>query len=138
MAEAIFRDKAHKQGFTDWQVGSAGTWAMVERSASYNGLIVMAQRGLDISQHRARMVSGEMLAESDLILCMEKGHAEALRAEFPSQAAKIYLLSEMAGRKFDIADPYTGPVEEYERTANEMSHLLEQGWPRILSLVKPD
>lgn len=69
---------------------------------------------------------------------MEKGHAEALRAEFPGQAAKIYLMSEMTGRKFDIADPYAGPLEEYEHTANEIAHLLEQGWPRILHLVKPN
>lgn len=136
MAEAIFRDKAQKRGFTDWQVSSAGTWATVERGASRNGVIVMAKRGLDISQHRARMVTGEMLADSDLVLCMERGHAEALRAEFPTQATKIYLLSEMTGRRFDIADPYTSPVEEYEHTANEISQLLEQGWPRILSLVK--
>ena len=45
---------------------------------------------------------------------MEDGHAEALRAEFPAQAHKVFMLTEMIGRNYNIPDPYGGPAYEYQ------------------------
>jgi protein-tyrosine-phosphatase len=96
---------------------------------------IMRSRGLDISGHRARNISAELLAEFDLILTMENGHKEALRAEFPQYAARIYLLSEMAGFSHDINDPIGGPLSDFEATAKELTELLVQGIERIKSLA---
>ena len=81
VAEGVLRRSLAERELTDWTVSSAGTWAMVARRASTNSIEVMAQRGVDINSHRARMVDEEILAEADLVLCMETGHVEALRAE---------------------------------------------------------
>jgi protein-tyrosine phosphatase len=70
----------------------------------------MKTMGLDTSGHRSRRVTGEMMADFDLILTMEAGHKEALLVEFPELAGRIYMLSEMVGDRRDIADPIGGPL----------------------------
>lgn len=136
MASAIFQRQL-EESFPDeiWRVESAGTWAIDGMAVAIGSTQIMRSRGLDISGHRARNISAELLAEFDLILTMENGHKEALRAEFPQYAARIYLLSEMAGFSHDINDPIGGPLSDFEATAKELTELLVQGIERIKSLA---
>ncbi len=136
VAEGLLRDRLDKSGRGDWTVASAGTWAQIERGASRNSVEVMARNGFDISNHRSRMVTEAQLAEADLVLCMEIGHAEALRAEFPDQAEKVFLLTEMVGRAYDVQDPYGGPYDEYERMYDTLEQLIDDGWERITELAE--
>lgn len=135
VAEAVLRRRLRERGMADWTVGSAGTWAVQERGAAQNSVHVLAERGIDISDHRSRMVSREMLDEADLILCMESGHVEALKAEFPEVAHRIHLLSEMVGEGFGISDPYRGPLEEYQQMAVAVTDLIDRGLQRIVDLA---
>lgn len=120
---------------TRWRVRSAGTWADYGQPASAFSVELMAEQGLDISKDRSRPVGGALLQEADLVLCMEAGHAEGLGVEFPDQAHKIYLLSEMAGPPYSISDPYGGPRSAYERMVAELSSLIDAGLPRIKELA---
>lgn len=140
VAEALLKQRLQERGYDDWHVSSAGTWAQVQRGASqYSQEVVMERDGLDIGDHRARMVTAEMLAEQDLVLCMESGHAEALRAEFPQQAHKIYMLSQMVNnRRFNISDPYGGPKNGYEMMVTQVRDLIDQGLTRIIQLVQQE
>ena len=96
----------------------------------------LAFSAVDSSGHRSRRVTGEMMADFDLILTMEAGHKEALLVEFPEIAGRIFMLSEMVGEMRDIADPIGGPLQDYEETAQELDHLLSQGFRRIVSLAE--
>ena len=136
VAEGLLRHRLQGEGKEDWKVTSAGTWAQWARGAAQNSIQVMAEKGIDIRDHRARPVNEEMLVEADLVLCMEQGHAEALRAEFPAAAEKIYLLSEMVGRKYSISDPYGSPLPEYQRMAGELSDLIDRGYHRIVEIAE--
>lgn len=135
VAEALLRDHLQHAGL-QWQVTSAGTWAETGQSASTYGIELMAERGLDISRHRSKVVDGSLVAEADLVLCMESGHAEALRFEYPRLAHKIYMLTEMSGRRYSVPDPYGGPRKEYERMIGELTGLIESGLPRIIELAQ--
>ncbi|MDX1662646.1 MAG: hypothetical protein R3272_02560 [Candidatus Promineifilaceae bacterium] len=136
VAEGLLRERLRENGLESWQVSSAGTWARFQRSAAKHSIDVLGEQGIDISSHRAREVTGAMLEEADLILCMETGHAEALRAEFPEIADKIHLLTEMAGHPYSVEDPYGGPRSEFEQMVGELSDLLERGLPRITELAR--
>ncbi|MCL4867925.1 MAG: low molecular weight protein arginine phosphatase [Anaerolineae bacterium] len=135
VGEALLRQKLHALGYTDWRVSSAGTWAVNGRAAAEFSQQLMKEQRLDLSTHRSRMITGEMLAESDLVLCMESGHAEALRVEFPSQAHKVFMLTEMRGRKYNINDPYGGPLETYQQMVQELDNVLDAGLPQIVELA---
>lgn len=137
MAAALLRARLNRdETRQDWQVESAGTWATEGRPASAYAVEEMARRGLDLSAHRARPVTPELVAGADLVLVMEKGHAAALRAAFPDHASKVYLISEMVGRHYDIRDPYGGTREEYAAIAGELEALIGVGYERIVALVE--
>lgn len=131
VAQAILRERL-KEG---WTVTSAGTWATEGRGAAENSRLVLAERGIDLDDHRSQMIDEEMVASADLVLCMETGHAEALRTEFSHYADKIFMLSEMVGKQFSIADPYGEPKEAYERMAREVEELIDEGLPLIIELA---
>ena len=97
---------------------------------------MLFRSGLDANAHRARVVSAGLLEEFDLILVMERGHREALQAEFTGLGRRVYLLTELAGPPYDVADPYGRSLREYEETAGELSALLDLAMPRILELVQ--
>jgi protein-tyrosine-phosphatase len=136
VVEALLRDRLHQKGLPNWTVSSAGTWAVAARGASHFSRELMAEQGLDISAHRAVMVEADHLATADLVLCMERGHVEALKVEFPQYADKIYLLSQMVGQHYSIADPFGGPIEAYRHMVREVARLIETGLPRIIELVE--
>jgi protein-tyrosine phosphatase len=132
VVEVLLRNRLQELGLTDWNVSSAGTWAEYGSRPSEFSAQLMAEQGFDISNHRSRIINEALLAESDLVLCMELGHVEALRAEFRKYGSKIYLLSEMSGRRINVKDPYGGPREEYERMVSEVTDLIDKGLPRAI------
>ncbi len=136
MAAALFSRLVRPESTQEsWHIESAGTWAGEGYPASTHGVTIMKTMGVDTSAHRSRRVTGEMLSKFDLILTMEAGHKEALQVEFPEIIGRIYMLSEMVGEMRDIADPIGGPLEDYAETAQELDHLLSQGFRRIVSLA---
>jgi protein-tyrosine phosphatase len=135
VVEAVLRDRLAGKGLMGWRVQSAGTWAQNGQAPSRYGQEILAERGLDISSHTSQVITEELLQTADLVLCLETGHAEALRAEFPHHAAKIFLLTEMVGQRYSIADPYGGPRFAYERMIDDVTQLIEDGLPRIIELA---
>ncbi len=133
VAEAILRQRLNAMALPgEWTVDSAGTWALEKREATHYSQEVAGRRGLDLTQHRARMITEEILAAADLVLCMTSNHVEALQVEFPAQRHKIHLLAAMGGKWQGVQDPYGGPLSEYEAMALEVEKLLDLGLPRII------
>lgn len=96
----------------------------------------MADRGIDIGQHRARMIDTDLIAQADLVLCMETGHVEALKIEFPQFQERIFTLTEMVNKPDSIPDPYGGPKEAYQRMVTDVEMLIEVGFSRIVALAE--
>lgn len=132
MAMGLLREKVGNA--PDWRIESAGTWAFEGARAAENTRLVLQQRGIEIEDHRSRSVTLEMLREFNLILVMEAGHKEALRAEFPSIADRVYLITEMAGSRHSISDPIGMPLREFETTAEEFESIFDAGFERIAEL----
>jgi glycine hydroxymethyltransferase len=113
MAEGIFR---RLLAGTLAVVSSAGTHALVGNPAADFALIAAAEKGIDISSHRARMISRETIRESSLILCMEASHVELVLELDSAAATKTFNLAEFSGDKrrlAQIADPYGCSLREY-------------------------
>ena len=135
MAMAILRSKV-QQLPGDWKIESAGSWAVDGAPANQKTQQVMAELGLDITDHRSRIVTREMLTSFNLILVMEPGHKESLHIEFPEVASRVFLLSEMIGLLYTIMDPVGGEIEEYRATAQEIEHIMTDGLEKITSLAQ--
>jgi protein-tyrosine-phosphatase len=135
IAEGLLRQRLAQQGLDSrYDVASAGTWGVEGRPASENAVAVMAERGIDISGHRARTVTGSDVAEADLILVMSSEHQQMLENTWPQYKWKIYRLSEMIGKRRDVADPYGGPIQEYRASADIIAEYIDQGLEQIIEL----
>jgi len=133
VVEAILRQRLAARGYS-WQVTSAGTLAARGYPASQHSIDVLGARGIDIAGHRSHEVRTQDVEAADLVLCMERSHAEALRVENPAHRHRIHLLTAMVQRNEDVADPYGGPRPWYEMMVEQVAGLLEQGLTRIIEL----
>jgi protein-tyrosine phosphatase len=137
MAEALLRQKLQQRtGTADWKVESAGTWTEVGRPvATKTQEVMQGLFGLDLSAHRSRLVSRSLLRPFDLILVMEAGHKEAIGAEFPELASRVFLMYEMVGEIRNVDDPIGGTTADFEDTAHELDRILTQGLEEIVRLA---
>lgn len=126
MAEALLRHKLSSRGLEEIEPLSAGTGAWEGAPASEGAYLVSLEHGLDLSSHRARLLTREMVAEADLVLTMARHHLA--RVEELGAAGKAWLLGEFAGRTRDSAelrDPFGGELEGYRETFQELDTMLE-------------
>jgi protein-tyrosine-phosphatase len=134
MAEGLMKALV-KDSQDTWRIGSAGTWTVEGEPAAVISNEIMNERGIDLSAHRSRIVTPNMMKEYQLVLTMEHGHKEALSIEFKAINPRIFLLSEMIGKKFDIPDPMGRARTEYKVIADEIATLIEQGQEKIKNLA---
>lgn len=116
-------------------VETAGTYALEGEPPSPGAQRALAARGIDISHHRARLVTRDMLLSADLILVMTEAHRNSLFHLAPEALKKIYLLSELAGEHRDIPDPYGGPQEAYDAVAAMLENYITRSFPRLLQYL---
>ncbi|MDH4207269.1 MAG: low molecular weight protein arginine phosphatase [Anaerolineae bacterium] len=137
MAAAILEDLLREDSRnTEFVVRSAGTWTRDGLAASPLAVEAMAERGLDISTHRSHHLSPQDVEQAILIITMTRDQKQALLAEFHQAANKIYLLSELAGERHDIADPSgSDSLTTHRECAREIGRLLRSGYPCLVGLV---
>ncbi len=125
MAEAIFRGlAAEKLGCKIEEledrgvvVASAGIAAFSGSPAAMEAVEAMKGRGLDLSQHESQPMTEQLVRQADYIFAMTRSHLDALLGEWPQAADRARLLSRDG---MEVADPLGGPLDHYERTAEQM------------------
>lgn len=120
----------------DFQVSSAGVWTRNGQPATEDVIEFAEEYSLNLSFHKSRVVSDQILSNADLIIVMEAGQKEAITQEFPSVQSRIYMLTEAIGYPpYDIPDPYFSK-EPYENIGKEIIKLIDQGYSRIIALSR--
>ena len=136
MAEALFAEIIRNKGEVDeWWIDSAGVSAFDGEQATNNTQIVAAERGLDLSSHRSKFSSRDVVERFSLVLVMEDRHRTILREAFPELSEQIYLLKEMTGGTDDVHDPIGTDITNYRAMADEVNGILTQGLDRIRELA---
>ena len=136
MAMALLRRRLADAGLAgNWRVESAGTWAREGAPAAAGAQHALQQRGIDLSAHRSRGVSAELVREFDLILTMTRSQQEALQVEFKDVRDRVHLLAAMAGAPYDVPDPIGGPLSAFRASAREIDNLIARGFDRIVELA---
>lgn len=132
MAEALLRRELATRGLDQVVVSSAGVGAWDGAPASEGSYLVALEHGLDLSSHRARQLTPELVGEADLILPMGRSHLGRI-AELGG-AGKTQLLGEFAGRSGDdveVSDPYGGDIAGYRDTYDELVDLVARVADRL-------
>jgi protein-tyrosine phosphatase len=121
------------QALPAMKVQSAGLHALVGYPADAMAHTVAASSGIDLSGHRARQLTGELGAEFDLILVMERAHRNEIGMRMPELTGRTMLFGQWLDGAVDIPDPYLQPRAVHEATislirrgAETWSHRLQK------------
>ena len=120
MAEVLLARRLQDRGI-DGSVRSAGIAALVGQGADPIALDLMTARGLDLSKHRARQLTPEMIRSADLVLTMERGQQRAVSGMDSSARGRVHRIGRIGG--FDVPDPYRRGRTAFE----EARALIERG-----------
>jgi protein-tyrosine-phosphatase len=137
MAEALMREALSARGIQQVTVSSAGSGAWDGAPASEGAYLVGLENGLDLSEHRARLLTRELVREADLILVMS-GHHVARVAELGGEH-KAHLLGHYAGRdpsRAEVTDPYGADLASYRATFAELQELVGHVVSRVAGTVR--
>jgi protein-tyrosine-phosphatase len=132
LAEAIARKIAIDRGLADLEVASAGTSAWDGAAASDGALLVGMEHGLDLSHHRAQLLSRELVAASDVVLAMGPHHLERVQALGGTNNA--YTLTGYASHGKDeraISDPVGAELSVYRATYQELEREIRRALDRL-------
>lgn len=124
LAEAIANRIVADSGRNDIEVSSAGTHAWVGSPASDGAILVGMERGLDLTGHRSRLLTREILEQSDLVLVMSPSHLARVRELAPK--SNVHLVGGFStGRENHVVqDPFGGDLAAYRETADDLEHEL--------------
>ena len=133
LAAALLERALTERGITGIVVESAGTGAWDGAPVSEGAYLVGLERGLDLSGHRARLLTRELADGADLVLTMARHHRA--RADELGGEGHVFVLGEYAGRDGDeaeVSDPFGGDLDVYRDTCAELEALIQGAVERIV------
>ena len=96
MVEALLRDHMRERGASA-AVSSAG---LLEdgHSAAPEVVSLLSERGIDLSPHRSRRLTRDLIEDSDLVLAMARDHLREAVLLAPAAFGRIFTLKELVRR----------------------------------------
>lgn len=132
LAEAIMRREFTQMGKEDFEVASAGTGAWDGAPASEGAYLVALEHGLDLSAHRARLLTRDLVQQADIIFTMARHHRA--RVEELGGDRRTHVIGEYAGRsgpEAEVSDPFGGDLDVYRQTYAELEELIRSAVARL-------
>lgn len=111
-------------------VHSAGTSALVGSRAHPIVVEQMMREGVDVTGHRARQCTAELLREADLVLVMEKGHLRWLSTAFPQFHGRAFLMGHWQAGS-EVADPIGQTQEFFDHVKAEVEAYSDDWLARL-------
>lgn len=111
------------------KVSSAGLGALVNHPADPISIALMNTREIDITSHRARQATSEVLFASDLILTMTSDQQEHVEQKYPSTRGRVHRIGKWGG--FDVPDPYQRPQIVFEQALALIDQGVEEWYTRL-------
>lgn len=112
MAAGLLRHRLDAAG-ADATVISAGLLTEGE-PASAHGVDVLAQRGIDLSEHRSQRIATDLLARADLVLAMERRHVREAAVRHRDVFPRAFTLPEFVRRGRAVGPrPAAVPVDDW-------------------------
>lgn len=132
MAEHLLADWARRGKISDIHSASAGVFSMPGMHATGETQRVLKASGMDASEHRARIVTGEMMEKADQVFVMEQFHRDELTRRYPNLRQKVHLLKTYGLSEVEedinpnIPDPIGKPMEVYEVCFQSIKEALQR------------
>lgn len=99
-----------------------------DRPAHATAIAVARVRGIELDEHRSRLVTAEGLGAAELVVVMEPRQARRVRNQFGVPAERVLVLGDLDPgpiRLRSIGDPYGRPAAEFERTYDRIDRCIK-------------
>jgi protein-tyrosine-phosphatase len=134
LAEALLKRELAQRGADGVTVSSAGTGAWEGAPASEGAYLVGLENGLDLSGHKARLLTRDIVRDAHLVLTMSRHHRT--RVQDLGGEGRVFLLGEFTGLKgnhAEVSDPFGSDIDTYRDTYDQLQTLIHEATDRLLS-----
>jgi protein-tyrosine-phosphatase/predicted ATP-grasp superfamily ATP-dependent carboligase len=136
MAAALLRHFLAECGQGEISVMSAGLAAKAGRSADARAIVAAREFGVSLDDHRAQLLSRELVDDSDLVFVMDYVNEAKLLLKYPGAKSKVFLLSPAPeARSMEVQDPYEGNADDIRRCYADLGSRIGLLGPMLLSTV---
>ncbi|MBI3129375.1 MAG: low molecular weight protein arginine phosphatase [Candidatus Tectomicrobia bacterium] len=128
MAEALLRKFLSREGRKDVQLQSAGTHAMAGSGCPAEAIKVAEIAGVDLSRHRSRPLTPDLVAWADRIVIMGPEHRDFIEMNFPDALPKVAELAAFrpGGKPGDsLKDPQGQSAFFYRQYFGELTQAIQ-------------
>lgn len=132
MAERVLKSLLKKRGIHGVEVASAGLMDMQGTPADKTARQVLQEHGIEEGGHQSRLLADAMVADSDLIVAMERRQLLKIAEQYPEIKDKLRLLKSYLpgphgdGAGEDVQDPYRRSLFHYRLCYAEISLAMEE------------
>ena len=129
MAQELLRKNLRDSRRADVDVLSAGLMMADGMAASYETKKLLADEGIDVSRHRSRRITKDLLNQADIVLVMEGAQEHRILQMHPAVKNRLFLLKEFArvdGNDLNIPDPMGRDMRFYENTFGIIKEAVEK------------
>lgn len=133
MAAGLLKKELASLGKSGIEVRSAGIRALDGFPPTDETIKVMKDEGVDVSGHKSKALSAELIKSFDLILVMEEMHKNDITRRFPEAAGRTFLLKNYKNEKdpggtedLEISDPIGMSIDYYKNCFNEVKGQIER------------
>lgn len=147
MAEAMLKKMLAEKNLPDIQVKSCGVGVSAQFLVPEIVKKLMLEENIDISKHKAQVLTQKAVEDADLMLVMENWHREEIIKRFPQAKDKIFLLKEyveggqnqpstnkMHNQNLGIYDPIGQSPEVYRFCKEEIKKYLQ----KLIIMIQTD
>ncbi len=120
------------------EVSSAGTATVAGQPASEGSQRVAVADGFDLSEHRSRPVTIELVRNADFVFVMSPGHRAAVEALGASRD-KLHLVSdwpEPGDPELPVFDPFGASFEAYEECWRRLRRHVRRIAPHVRQALR--
>lgn len=131
-ADGMLRKLIKDANLSDITVDSCGmTGYHIGEKPDHRTCDIAKKRGLDLTHLKARRIEREDIDQFDLLLAMDRGHLQEMKAFFPTEKHhKLALFMSFADGENarDVPDPYYGGIKGFD----DVFDMVEEGCLALL------
>ena len=133
VAEYLLRDELNRLHISNIAVGSAGLLDLGGRPADPDMIAIGREHAVDLTAHRSRQISLEMIADADIVFVMETRQKEDLTKLMPKYGDKILLFSlfDYNNNGLNIDDPIGKNRQMYSYCFSRLNTLTQKLAPLV-------
>ncbi len=135
MASAFLRVHLADRGFSNVEVISAGTHALVGRPAMREARSAVAGIRGEAESHEARQLDIGMASDASMILCATTAHRRHILSwwpDLPPEKVRLFNDTIRGSAPLDVDDPYGWDQEVFNLAARVIDRAMES-WADVLS-----